>query len=124
MNIETNTNTIELNGKTYVEAGSATTMATKTDGMTYVVIRSRDAGCHAGYLKTDSETSVELVNSRRLWNWKGANTLSELAINGVGKPLECKFGIELPYLKIVNHCEVIHASESARMSIQGVAVWK
>lgn len=124
MNIETNTNTIELNGKTYVEAGSAQTMATKTDGLTYVVVRSRDAGCHAGYLKKDNETSVELVNSRRLWNWRGAKTLSELAINGVEKPSECRFGIELPYLKIVNHCEVIHASELAMKSIQGVAVWK
>lgn len=122
MNIETNTNTIELNGKTYVEAGSTPTTAVNTDGLKYVVIRSRDAGCHAGYLKKDNETSVELVNSRRLWNWSGAKTLSELSLNGVSG--NCKFGIELPYIKIINHCEIIHATVTAKDSIEGVKLWK
>ncbi len=122
MNIETNTNTIELNGKKYIEAGSAPTLASNTDGLVYVVIRSRDAGCHAGYLKKDNETSVELINSRRLWNWNGAKTLSELALNGVSG--KCKFGTELPYIKIVNHCEIIHATVTAEDSIKGVEIWK
>jgi hypothetical protein len=123
MNIETNTNTIELNGKTYVEAGSVNqATAVDTNGLVYVVIRSRDAGCHAGYLKKDNETSVELVNSRRLWNWNGAKTLSELAMNGVSG--NCKFGVELPYIKIVNHCELIHATVTAEDSIKGVPIWK
>jgi hypothetical protein len=124
MNIDTNTNTITVDGKTYIEAGSQTILAIDTNGLKYVVIRSRDAGCHAGYLKQDNETSVELINSRRLWYWKGAKTLSELAINGVSNPSECKLGLVLPYIKIVNHCEIIHASSLAEKSIAEVPVWK
>ena len=99
-------------------------MAENTEGLKYVVIRSRDAGCHAGYLKKDNETSVELVNSRRLWYWSGANSLSQLAMEGVKSADNCKFAMELPYIKLINHCEIIQASEVGRVSIQGVDVWK
>lgn len=115
---------MEINGITYVPKGSGVKLAENIDGLKYVVIRSKDAGCHAGYLLKDNETSVELVNSRRLWYWSGACSLSQLAMEGVNKADDCKFAMELPYLKIINHCEIIHASDIARESIEQVAVWK
>lgn len=50
-----------------------------------VVVRTRGAGVHVGLLASYdmmSRTAV-LLDSRRLWRWYGANTLSEVARDGV-----------------------------------------
>jgi len=115
---------LEVNGVIYVPKSEHKALAKNTEGLQYVIVRSRDAGCHAGYLKKDNDTSVELVNSRRLWFWKGALTLSELAMNGVTNADECKFAQVLPEIKIANYCELIPASDDGRKSIEGVREWK
>ena len=115
-------NELEINGEAYVLKGTESKAAENTEGLPYVVIRSRDAGCHAGYLKKDNETSVELINSRRLWYWKGALTLSEMAVKGVNRE-GCKFAVELPYIKIANYCEIISCNYKAMKSIKGVKEW-
>ena len=117
-------NIIKIDDVEYVRASEAPKMAEQIEGMDYVVIRSRDSGCHAGYLKKDNETSVVLVNSRRLWYWSGACSLSQLAIEGVKNPSECKFAMVVPEIKIVNHCEIINCTEEAMESINKVQVWK
>lgn len=62
----------------------------------YVIIRTINAGVHAGYLKKNNKDSVILTESRRIWSWSGAASLSQLAIYGPGKPKECKFAVKLP----------------------------
>ena len=108
----------------YVRADNVPQLSDPINGLQYVIVRSRDAGCHAGYLKKENETSVELVNSRRMWFWSGALTLSELAMNGVENPDKCKFGCVLPNIKIYNQCEVIPTSNKGYKSIQEVKEWK
>lgn len=49
-----------------------------------VLVRTYSAGVHFGYLKSREGKEVILVRSRRIWNWKGANTLNEIALRGVG----------------------------------------
>ena len=44
----------------------------------YVIIRTINAGVHAGFLKSHKNMEVTLLDSRRLWLWKGALTLSEI----------------------------------------------
>ena len=60
--------TIKIDEVEYVRKDSIGEKATKLDGMDYVIIRSYDAGCFAGYLKSESEDGqkVEFVNARRL----------------------------------------------------------
>lgn len=92
----------------------------------YVVIRSRDAGVFCGYLESESSDSsvVELSESRRIYYWDGAATLSQLALEGVKKVSNCKFPEALPSHKIIGVCEIIPATEVARLSIASVPVWK
>jgi hypothetical protein len=52
----------------------------------FVIIRGKYSGVHAGYLKEDLGNEVILNNSRRLWMWKGAASLSQLAVDGVNFP--------------------------------------
>ncbi len=49
-----------------------------------VLVRTYSAGVHFGYLASRKGKEVELTSSRRIWSWKGANTLNEIALRGVG----------------------------------------
>ena len=48
-----------------------------------VVIRTYSAGVHIGILAERNGPEVRLTDTRRLWKWTGAFTLSEVASNGV-----------------------------------------
>ena len=49
----------------------------------FVVVRTYSAGVHVGELEARTGKEVVLVNARRLWSWKGANTLHEVSLRGV-----------------------------------------
>jgi hypothetical protein len=51
-----------------------------------VIVRTYTAGVHYGHLAKQSEDGkrVTLTGARRIWYWKGANTLHEIALRGVG----------------------------------------
>ena len=48
------------------------------------IIRTYSAGVHVGAIKSMSADGrlVTLENASRIWRWKGANTLNELALHG------------------------------------------
>ena len=50
----------------------------------YVVVRTYSAGVHVGVLLRRDGRDVTLSETRRVHSWKGAKTLSEIAIAGVG----------------------------------------
>src|SRR5512133_3357102 len=57
---------------------------------TYVIVRCRDAGVHAGeFIAHPAARTVVLKNSRRLWYWSGAASLSELAVYGAKNVSAC-----------------------------------
>ena len=47
-----------------------------------VLVRTYSAGVHFGMLESRSGKEVVLTGARRVWHWKGANTLNELVANG------------------------------------------
>lgn len=108
---------IVINGVTY-HAEKA------SDPKPWVVIRSRDAGVFFARLVKEENGRVELENSRRIYYWDGAATLSQLAMEGVKKVSNCKFPEELPSQIVLGVCEIIPATEAAVKSIQSVPVWK
>ena len=48
----------------------------------FVVVRTYSAGVHCGVLESRRGREVTLSNARRVWRWRGANTLNELALRG------------------------------------------
>lgn len=60
----------------------------------YVVVRTYSAGVHCGELVKRSGKEATLRNSRRIWSWQGAFTLSAIAMRGVGagSRLSCPVG--------------------------------
>jgi hypothetical protein len=49
-----------------------------------VIVRTYSAGVHYGHLARRTGKEVELSGARRIWSWRGANTLHEIALRGVG----------------------------------------
>jgi hypothetical protein len=97
----------------------------KTPSLPYVIIRTAQAGVFAGELlaaRTGNE--VELLNARRLWYWDGAASLSQLAMEGVSKPQNCKFPPEVIRITLLGVIEVIEATTKARESIAAVKPWR
>jgi len=122
--MEANLNEVTINGKTYVEKGSAGgNPAVNCDGLEYVICRTYSAGVHAGWLKSRDGKEARLINARRLWYWDGAASLSQLAVDGVSKPGNCKFPTEVSTILLTEVIEYIPCTEKARLSIARVAVW-
>jgi len=109
---------VNINGNIYVRKD------VQTEGMEYVIVRTYSAGVFAGYLANRDGQEVELKNARRLWYWSGAASLSQLAMEGVKKPDNCKFPCEVDNIILTQVIEIIPATEQAKRSIGKVPVWK
>jgi hypothetical protein len=90
----------------------------------YVIVRTYSAGVFAGFIESRKGQEVVMRNARRLWSWKGASSLSQLAMEGVKYPLECKFPIAMDRVELTQAIEIIDVTEVARKSIEGVPIWK
>ena len=51
----------------------------------FVVVRTYSAGVHFGTLAEIAGTCVKLTGARRVWRWRGANSLNELANAGAAE---------------------------------------
>lgn len=118
-----NVEEIVIDGTTYVPKNS-NKLAEKLDGMEYVLIRGDRSGVFAGYLESRNEREVILRQARRIWYWTGANSISQLAIDGTTTPDTCQFPEALDKIQILDTIEVINCTEKAQKSIQSVKIWK
>lgn len=93
-----------------------------------VIIRASRAGVFFGTLKEkiDTPAGVEVVleNSRRLWYWDGAASLSQLAAEGTHAPGKCKFTVIVPEHNVMQVIEIIPCSDEAITSIESVKEWR
>jgi hypothetical protein len=119
-------NTIKINEVEYVRKDSLKSNETAKSfkGMKYVIVRTYSAGVFAGYLKERNGQEVKLESARRLWQWSGAASLSQLAMEGTSKPKSCKFPCEVERIELLQAIEIIDCTEQARLSIASVEVWK
>ena len=124
-----NSKTIKINDIEYIKK-SEYKLANKTDGLTYVIIRTEKAGCFAGYINLEEWKKLKkqkqgmITNARRLWYWSGASSLSQLAMEGVKNPDDCKFPCEVQELNLTGIIEVIPATTGAQNSINSVKIWE
>jgi len=95
----------------------------------YVVVRGDRSGIFAGTLKEKEQkqngyASVILTDCRRLWQWSGACSISQIAIDGTKEPNNCKFTVTVDSIELSDAIEIIPCTERATEIIKGVAVWK
>lgn len=86
------------------------------------IVRSRSAGVFFGEVDVIGDTAT-IKNARRLWYWDGAATLSQLAVDGVSKPQNCKFPIAVSEIVVFEVIEILDVTAKAGASIDGVSMW-
>ncbi|MGH8580602.1 MAG: DUF6948 domain-containing protein [Gammaproteobacteria bacterium] len=88
------------------------------------IIRTYSAGVFAGEIESRSGKEVVMRNARRLWYWSGAASLSQLAMEGVKNPKDCKFPIAVDRVTLTEAIEILDVTEEAENSINSVPIWK
>ena len=121
--------TITLDDVEYVRKDSIKNFekVVNVEGLQLMCIRTYAAGVFVGYVKQIEDTKagrvVKALKARRIWKWEGAATLSQLAMEGVKKPENCKFPMEVLEVTLINVIEMIPVTEEAKKSIDSVKVW-
>lgn len=90
----------------------------------YSIVRTYSAGVFFGIITSRKGKEVVMKEARRLWYWKGAASLSQLAVSGTSCPHDCKFPIALPRVVLTEAIEILDCTPAAVNSINGVPVWK
>lgn len=88
------------------------------------IIRCDRAGVFFAEVESMEGSTAKLKNCRRLWYWDGAASLSQLALEGVTAPQNCKFTVTVPSMTVLQVIEVIPCSPQAAACIEAVPVWK
>ena len=98
-------------------------MAVKRPKQRYVIVRTYSAGVFAGNLVSRTGQEVVLTNARRMWQWAGAASLSQLAVTGTTNPNACKFPVPVPHVELMQAIEILDVTPLAEASIKAVPVW-
>lgn len=88
------------------------------------IVRADRAGVFYGEIKERKGSEVTMTNVRRVWYWEGANTLSQLAMEGVKAKKISKITMAVSEMTILGVIEVIPCSEEAVNNLDSVAEWK
>jgi hypothetical protein len=123
MKTEINSDSVFIGGIEYVPK-SSNQLAEELNGMPYVMVRTYSAGVHFGYLAERENKIVRLLQTRRVWYWSGAASLSQLALEGSKKQSDCKISVELPEIILTEAIEIIPISGIAKENLKGVKEWK
>jgi hypothetical protein len=99
-------------------------MAPKKKAARYVIVRTYSAGVFAGTLESRTGREVVLTDARRIWYWKGAASLSQLATEGTSAPGECKFAVPVSRVELFEAIEMLDVTEAAQVSIASVKPWR
>lgn len=87
----------------------------------YVVVRTNSAGVHVGMFVYRKGKEVRLTCARRIWSWQGANTLHEIALNGVRKG--SRVSAEVQHIVLTEAIEVIACSKTGEANLRS-ASWQ
>ena len=90
----------------------------------YVVCRTYSAGVFAGNLHSRKGQEVVLKHARRIWFWRGAASLSQLAQEGTKDPANCKLPCPVAEVVLTQAIEIIPTTKAAEKSIKEVPVWQ
>jgi hypothetical protein len=83
----------------------------------FVIVRTYSAGVHCGRIVRLSGTVCELTDARRIWRWRGANTLNELALRGADADWT-RISEPVASIILTEAIEVIPCTEDAASDLQ------
>ena len=87
------------------------------------IVRTYSAGVFFGEIISRKKDEVVIKNARRLWYWSGASSLSQLAVDGVKRPADCKFPATVSSITVLGVIEILDVTPEAGKVIDSVPVW-
>lgn len=102
--------------KTAIKSAPKPAQKKATSKLPLVVVRTYSAGVHIGELVARAGQEITLANARRLWRWRGANTLNEVALHGVAQEYT-RLSEPVPSITLTQAIEVIQAASEAVSSL-------
>jgi len=88
------------------------------------IVRTYSAGVFFANVESRNGKEAVLTDARRLWYWKGAASLSEMAVRGVKYPNECKFPVAVPRIELTEVIEILDCTPEAIANLEAVPEWK
>jgi len=82
----------------------------------YVIVRTDRAGVHIGRLVSQDGQIVRLADARRIWRWRGANTLNELSKVG-GDTGFTRISEPITEVTLLDAIELVPCTESAAKNL-------
>lgn len=89
-----------------------------------VIVRGDSSGVFFGTITAKEGQEVRLENCPRLWYWDGAASISQIALEGVKRPNQCKFTVVVSSIIITDVIEIIPCTDKAIQNIEKVRVWE
>lgn len=82
----------------------------------FVIVRTLNAGVHVGTLSEFHGTQVVLTDARRIWRWRGANSLHELSLRGCDEEYS-RISEPVERIAITQAIEVIPCTTTAKKNL-------
>ena len=83
----------------------------------YVIVRTFSAGVHVGVVQSRNGKEVVLTEAKRIWSWSGANTLSEISLDGINAK-GSKVSDQVDTILLTEAIEVIPMSAKAEKCLR------
>ncbi len=89
-----------------------------------VMVRTYSAGVHFGTLVEKVGQEAILKDSRRVYSWRKAATLSQLSMEGSKDIDNCKIAMVVDEILLNRVIEIIPMTEASINNLYGAKVWK
>ena len=83
----------------------------------FVLVRTRWAGVHCGIVEDRRQGYIKLSEARRVWRWRGANTLHELSLRGAAQEYT-RISEPVQEIELDTVIEVIPCTSEARLDLE------
>lgn len=83
----------------------------------FVLVRTVSAGVHCGVLASQDGKLVKLSGARRVWRWRGANTLHELSLRGASDDWT-RISEPVSSIELTEAIEIIECEKAGRANLE------
>jgi hypothetical protein len=88
------------------------------------VVRTTTRDVWLGEIEKRDGDNIVLTDARRLWFWSGAASLSQLAMEGVKNPGQCKFPRAVDRVELFGVIEILDCTDVAIQNLEEVRIWE
>lgn len=113
--------TMQINNVKYIREDAIKQQDTNTDGLKYVIVRSREQGVMSGYLVEYEGRTVKLLKARQIWRYDSKFVLTDFAEFGPRDASNCKLSCEVSGETIMlEACAIIPCTKEAGKAIRAI----